>query len=140
MEARRPFSDPFSVSLAGLALVALAAISFGAGLTRKMNLPGRVDGATVVALPPTEAPPPPLPKLARLDAEHAAQASAAAKAAALAALLAPIRVTPAKQVGPEPLPPALAVAEVAEDAAATGATQAEPPQAPVLQLEEPPAY
>jgi hypothetical protein len=139
MEARRPFTDPLSVSLAGLALAALAAGSFAVGVARKMSLPRPVDGATVVAMPPTDSPPP-LPRLSSLDVAQADEAAAAAKAAALARLLAPVRVTPAREIGPEPLPPALAAAQVAEDAAATGATQAEPPPAPAPPVEQVPVY
>ena len=137
MDAPRPFTDPISVSLAGLALLALATGSFTNALTRKLNLPRPVEGAAVVVLPPSDAPPPsPIPALASLEAAEPApkpRARPRPPRAELEPMPTPLQIAPAPS-------PATAAPEIAEDAAATGATQSEPLAPPAPPPEEIPAY
>lgn len=54
MEHARPLSDRWSVSFAGLLLVALAAGSFTSGLLKQMNVPAPDNSAQVVVMAPKQ--------------------------------------------------------------------------------------
>ena len=138
MESPRPFTDPLTVGLAGVTLLALAAGSFTNALAHKLNLPSAVEGAEVVVLPPSDAPPPlPVPALANLETAAPAPKPKAEPQPAPAAEPEPRPATP--QIVPL-VPPAADAHEIAEDAAATGATHSEQPEPTAPPPEEAPAY
>jgi len=132
MEARRPFTDPISVSLAGLAILALALASFATGLVRTLQLPRAVETANVVVMPPSDAPPPlPRPALAQLEPALAPKPRpklAPPTEPTEAAPEPPQFAAPPPSLPPAPMSPS--TAEVADDAAATGLTTATPAQPP----------
>lgn len=132
METPRPFTDSLSVSLAVLALLAVALASFTNALTRQLRVPGEVGAATVVALPLTDTPPPlPLQALARAEpaAKPAPKPRPAPRTAPQDEVAAPeLETTP-------PPPPALAAPQEAVEAAATGPVEPaaiQPPHSPPL--------
>jgi hypothetical protein len=55
MPPTRPFTDPTSVSLAGIALLILAAASFTSSLSHQLRQPRPDDSATVVVVEPKDA-------------------------------------------------------------------------------------